>query len=445
MTGFARVAAGLLAAPIVCLAARADAFPVPMDDPLVVAIHARADAGDVEAMLDMAGFSDGPKAQAWLERAAQAKDGKTGDAEAMLTLSEALKSGGNGVTDLERSKILIRQAAEKGNGTAAFVLDYPVFDGPPSADPLPYPAPSGDNVDALRWARAMSYRLTGHDRTANEQRITALLKAGYGAHLTSDRRLFEAMLIQARQPDSSASFDSVGRYYLEGSGVAPDAAQAEYWFRRAADIDAPQIQVEVAEHYENGDFGPGREAMARIYYQRYADKLRPYADQGSEIAQSQLGNLYDTGKLDVPDADVRAVYWYRKAAKQGEPGAEIGLGRMLIAGRGTAKNVAAGVRWLTLAAGKGHISGDVGYDRMSEAQQVLGEFYLAGHDYAHAAFWLELAYETRMSGDSEEAMARGTLLTDEDAACRAHMTPEQIARSKAQVDAWLKAHKAPEE
>ncbi len=428
----------LWAAPAMFSAAPAGAFPVPMDDPLVVAIHARAEAGDPEAMLDMASFSRGAEAQGWLERA-----GKTGDAEALLALGEVLKSGEYGVTDIERSKILIRQAAEKGNGTAAFVLDYPVFDGPPVADPLPYPAPSGDGVEALRWDMTLMYRVAGdRARMANQAEMDRLRKAGYGAHITSERQVFEAMLIRARQ-DQSSSFVSVAQDYLVGEGVAADPVQAEYWWRRAADIDEPQIQFLVAQSYENGDFGPGREAMARIYYQRYADKLLPYAKGGSDFAQWNLGDLYAMGRVDAPDADARAVYWYTKAAKQGEPNAEVGLGQMLIAGRGTAKNVAQGQRWLKLAADKGHVSGDVGYDRMTEAQEALAEFYYARHDYVQAAYWLELLRARSPHSDLDEEVACDGMLRDKSDVCRAHMTPAQIARTKARVDAWLKAHVTP--
>ena len=433
MFRYALMLAALIASPaMILMASPAMAFPVDMTDPLARDIHVRAEAGDVEAMIDMSGFTAGAEAQAWLERAA-----RTGDGEALVLLGQALAD-----SDAGRSAALIRQAAQAGNGTAAFMMDYPVFDGPPAADPLPYPAPGDDSVEALRWDISQANRIAGdRERMANQAEIDRLQTAGYGAHITFERQMFEATLIAARQ-GGETQFGGAGTYYLTGWGVTPDPVQAEYWFRRAADAGNPQIVLDVARHYENGDFGPGRQAMARIYYHQGFVLLRGYAQDGSDYAQAQLGDLYATGKIDAPDADAQAVYWYTKAAKQGDPNAEIALGRMLIAGRGAAKNEAQGLYWLTRAATIGHMSGDVGYNRISDAQEMLGDFHFARRDYAKAMFWAELALRTRIPSNADDVMKRDAKLLDMALACQAHMTPAAIARVKAAEAAWLKAHPA---
>ena len=46
------------------------------------------------------------------------------------------------------------------------------------------------------------------------------------------------------------------------------------------------------------------------------DALRARAEQGDAAAQNSLGVMYDQGR-GVPQDDVEAVRWYRRAAAQG--------------------------------------------------------------------------------------------------------------------------------
>ena len=55
------------------------------------------------------------------------------------------------------------------------------------------------------------------------------------------------------------------------------------------------------------------------------ESLRQRAEQGDAQAQADLGFRHSTGQ-GVPQDDVQAVAWYRKAADQGYAGAQFNLG-----------------------------------------------------------------------------------------------------------------------
>tara|TARA_A100001037_G_scaffold26007_1_gene21159 strand:+ start:1446 stop:2042 length:597 start_codon:yes stop_codon:yes gene_type:complete len=64
-------------------------------------------------------------------------------------------------------------------------------------------------------------------------------------------------------------------------------------------------------------------------YQKALRLLKPLAEQGDVDAQSYLGAMYDDGER-VPEDDAKAVYWYRKAAEQGDAWAQSRLTPRLI-------------------------------------------------------------------------------------------------------------------
>jgi TPR repeat protein len=59
--------------------------------------------------------------------------------------------------------------------------------------------------------------------------------------------------------------------------------------------------------------------------------------------------MYEKGQ-GVPKDDAEAVKWYRKAAEQGNAGAQDKLGAMYADGRGVPKDDAEAVRWHRMAA-----------------------------------------------------------------------------------------------
>ena len=100
--------------------------------------------------------------------------------------------------------------------------------------------------------------------------------------------------------------DSLGSLYEIGRGVPQDYAQADAWYRKAAE-------------------------------QGYAD------------SQNMLGRAYEEGE-GVPQDYAQATAWYRKAAQQGDSLAQFSLGMMYEVGHGEPQNYAEAYFWLNLAA-----------------------------------------------------------------------------------------------
>lgn len=128
----------------------------------------------------------------------------------------------------------------------------------------------------------------------------------------------------------------------------------------------------------------------------YAEAVRWYrlaAEQGFPPAQVRLGYAYAEGQ-GVPQDDAEAVRWYRLAVEQGY--GQYGLSQMYYAGRGgLPRDYRAAVRYLRLAAEQGHES----------AQVKLGAMYTWGlgvpRDDAEAERWFQrVNSESRPDGDA---------------------------------------------
>jgi TPR repeat protein len=76
---------------------------------------------------------------------------------------------------------------------------------------------------------------------------------------------------------------------------------------------------------------------------------RKAAEQGDELAQFNLGVMYDNGQGVAKD-DVEAAKWYRKAAEQGIAIAQINLGVAYVNGQGVAKDQVEAYAFFNLAA-----------------------------------------------------------------------------------------------
>jgi len=79
------------------------------------------------------------------------------------------------------------------------------------------------------------------------------------------------------------------------------------------------------------NFYKGMEAYQQADYGTALRESEPLAVRGYQIAQYNLGVLYDGG-LGVPADKSRARLWYRKAAEQGFAQAQNNLGRMFYLG-----------------------------------------------------------------------------------------------------------------
>lgn len=150
-------------------------------------------------------------------------------------------------------------------------------------------------------------------------------------------------------------------------------------------------------------------------------------------AMTLLGELYNQG-LGVAADPVKAVEWYRLAARRGDPHALSLLGTMALEGRGMTKDQAQGKAWLEEAAAKGEpkashnlalllLSSGANDDlerafdllrtaaeaQIGDAQHALGVLYLKGRGVdrnpAEAARWFQRAARNgSLAGEVEHAI-----------------------------------------
>lgn len=106
-------------------------------------------------------------------------------------------------------------------------------------------------------------------------------------------------------------------------------------------------QYNLGHSYSNGENVPQDDMLAAIWY-------RKAADQGLAEAQCNLGVCYALGK-GVPMSAHVAVDWFHKAAMQGEVNAQYNLGSFYTAGRGVKKHLGAAAAWYSKAADQGHL------------------------------------------------------------------------------------------
>jgi uncharacterized protein len=135
-----------------------------------------------------------------------------------------------------------------------------------------------------------------------------------------------------------------------------------------------------------GPLEDGVVAVERGDYATALQLLRPLAVKGDDVAQFDLGVIYDNGWGGSRDY-VKATQWYRRAADQGNADAQYNLGIL----NDKAHRYVEAVNWYIKAADQG----------LDDAQYNLGILYENGHgvprDYAEAAKWYSLAANQRVA------------------------------------------------
>jgi TPR repeat protein len=128
--------------------------------------------------------------------------------------------------------------------------------------------------------------------------------------------------------------------------------------------------------------------------------LRRQAEQGDVEAMTCLGVEY----LDQKNYE-EAIRWWRKAAEQNFPGAQVMLGAAFDYGNGVKQDKGEAVRWYRMAADQGDIT----------AQSALGSNYLLGEgvakDISEGIRWHQKAAE---QGDRSAQMLLGGLYANSD-------------------------------
>ncbi len=154
------------------------------------------------------------------------------------------------------------------------------------------------------------------------------------------------------------------------------------------------------------DYRAGSEAYRGGDVVRAMSLLKKSADAGHAPSQSLLAYI-----LDQAEFNDEAVAYYRKAAVQGEPEGEYGLGSMYAAGQGVKRDPGEARKWIARAAEKGHaaainslaqayISGELGIDETQRngAEALRWVRRAADSGYLPALERLAAAYRTGAYG-----------------------------------------------
>lgn len=126
----------------------------------------------------------------------------------------------------------------------------------------------------------------------------------------------------------------------------------------AAERGNDGAQLLLAFEYLHGDAARPKDEKLAVYWFERA------AVQGNVVAQKMLGDLYEQGR-GVPENLKVSADWRTKAALRGNTDAQVSLGKMYLAGAGVEKNQEKAEYWLQRAAVEGN----------SEAQFLLGKMY----------------------------------------------------------------------
>lgn len=122
-------------------------------------------------------------------------------------------------------------------------------------------------------------------------------------------------------------------------------------------------QAGVVRAAPEDDFRAGSEAYRSGDVVQAMAVLKKSADAGHAPSQALLAYI-----LDKAEFNDEAFAYYRKAAAQGDPDGEFGLGSMYAAGEGVKRDTAEARKWITRAAEKSHAS----------AINALAEAYIKG-------------------------------------------------------------------
>lgn len=270
-------------------------------------------------------------------------------------------------------------------------------------------------------APALLLALSLHTALSSEPATPPRPEAQAGAPSTAEERYLASLRRQVAQGDVEAEV-ALGNLYESGQSVLPlDPVMAAQWYRRAADKGHIGAQINLATMYLDGH-GVARDAAQAAAWYRKA------AERGDAVAQFSLGSLYEGGADRIARDDAMAAEWYRNAAEQGLVTAQYRLGVLYREGRGVPQDMEQAIVWFRKAADQGE----------ADAQIELGILLSPGHgasnNVVEAHAWLNLA-ASRWKSEGQRVKAASL----RDSLAEA-MTPEQLAEAHRRATTWQDAH-----
>lgn len=224
-------------------------------------------------------------------------------------------------------------------------------------------------------------------------------------------RTFALLQPLAENNDTRAQLQ-VGLLYRYGEGVEKDNKKANYWHKKALEINRKKIGItdSISFYPNNKKFNyediEALNGLGEAYYlgagvesdwNRAENWYKIAADNGHQNAQYRIGHFYLHGTTGFPKIShwgiqsyKQAFYWFQKAAMQGHPEAQHQLGHLYAGHTGEKTedipiNKQKAFFWWMKAAEQHH----------SQACFNVGKAYLNGdgveQDFNKSAYWYEQA------------------------------------------------------
>jgi len=179
---------------------------------------------------------------------------------------------------------------------------------------------------------------------------------------------------KAEAGDAEAQFN-LGGMYAQGTSVEMDGKEAIKWYRKAADQGVAEAQFNLGLMYR---VGPQRKKLK----EQIADldlvigNLRNILDANPALAAVLTPQIkareLEKSELEkqLPElgykSNQEAAKWFLRAAKQGYPQAQFGLGVMYAKGQGLPKHPPAALAWFV-------VSGYYGYQNASRNRDIIAK------------------------------------------------------------------------
>jgi TPR repeat protein len=225
---------------------------------------------------------------------------------------------------------------------------------------------------------ALGVLLSVGEPTVDEREANAALDQAYKAG--DFKTAAELATKYANQGNIHAQV-MLGTLYRKGEGVATDPMKAVSWYRVAADRGDAYARNTLGEMFLTGgaprrDYGLAlmyfrqaarqgldqakfnlcgmyyREQEISWDYQQVVKKMRMQAHMTNSMAPYEMAQMYLDGTS--PESHVqdyrKAARWFRLAAQQGMPNAQIELGKLYQQGLGVTQDYVAAHMWFNVAA-----------------------------------------------------------------------------------------------
>jgi len=231
----------------------------------------------------------------------------------------------------------------------------------------------------------------------------------------------------------------LSEFYRRGEfGLGKNYTEAFKLAELSAKKSHPIGMYNLAVLYEEGKGTSKNQSRAEQLYRALFSSLKNLADKNDKYAQYDIGFMYYAGKS-VQKNPQEALKYISLAAEKGHMPASYLLGKMYLHGEGVEKDPGKAVFWLAKSASKGDI--------MSE--YLLGITYLkgdgtVGKNSGEAYFWLSRAAK---KGDADAQFFTGLLLENGDGIDKSPTEAEEWYRKAAEQNhagAIKKLKKRPE-